>query len=307
MHHRPILITGSHRSGSTWVGRTLSLSEHLGYIDEPFNPDRRSGACAVRPMTWFEYVTADDERGWGPALERTLAFGYSWAPGLRAMRSLRDGARTVRDGWRFARSRRHRARALLKDPLAFFAAPWIADRFDAQVILLVRHPAAFASSLKRLNLTFRFSNWTIQPKLMTEVLGPWADEIWIASKTPPDVIDQAALMWKVIYGVARECQQNFPDWIVRRHEDLSREPLPGFRALFGELGIPLTPKIEDSILASSSPTNPAEAPEGEFLALNRDSRANIWTWKSKLDSREIERLRSVVEESSRHFYSDADW
>lgn len=34
---RPILVNGSHSSGSTWVGRMISLSPKVGYIGEIFN------------------------------------------------------------------------------------------------------------------------------------------------------------------------------------------------------------------------------------------------------------------------------
>ena len=44
----PILITGSHRSGTTWVGRTPGGGRRLGYIDEPFSVLHRPGCCAAQ-------------------------------------------------------------------------------------------------------------------------------------------------------------------------------------------------------------------------------------------------------------------
>ena len=38
---RPILVTGSHRSGTTWVGKTIALSPSVTYIGEPFNDPPR--------------------------------------------------------------------------------------------------------------------------------------------------------------------------------------------------------------------------------------------------------------------------
>ena len=32
---KPILVTGSHRSGSTWVGKMLATSPSVNYIHEP--------------------------------------------------------------------------------------------------------------------------------------------------------------------------------------------------------------------------------------------------------------------------------
>jgi len=46
---KPILVTGSHRSGTTWAGRVLAFSPTpLGYIWEPFNPRHRPGTFPIR-------------------------------------------------------------------------------------------------------------------------------------------------------------------------------------------------------------------------------------------------------------------
>ena len=34
---RPILVTGSHRSGSTWVGKMIASHPRVAYVEEPFN------------------------------------------------------------------------------------------------------------------------------------------------------------------------------------------------------------------------------------------------------------------------------
>jgi len=36
---KPILVTGSHRSGTTWAGKMISACPNVGYIHEPFNID----------------------------------------------------------------------------------------------------------------------------------------------------------------------------------------------------------------------------------------------------------------------------
>lgn len=48
-----ILITGSHRSGSTWIGRMLALSPKVGYIPEPFGLHHRPGLLASPFQWWF--------------------------------------------------------------------------------------------------------------------------------------------------------------------------------------------------------------------------------------------------------------
>ena len=52
---KPILVTGSHRSGSTWVGKILNLSNETYYINEPFNIETHNSPS--NPFKyWFEYV-----------------------------------------------------------------------------------------------------------------------------------------------------------------------------------------------------------------------------------------------------------
>src|SRR5438105_11589923 len=95
---RPILVTGSHRSGTTWVGRVLAASPSgMGYIWEPFNPRHRPGTFPVRFPHYFHYVTAENAAGCERALADTLAFRYRPAAELHSLRGPRDAARMARD------------------------------------------------------------------------------------------------------------------------------------------------------------------------------------------------------------------
>ena len=55
---RPILVTGAHRSGSTWTGKMLALAENAYYLHEPFN-------VGLRPDSpfedWFTYLDPDQD------------------------------------------------------------------------------------------------------------------------------------------------------------------------------------------------------------------------------------------------------
>lgn len=54
-------------------------------------------------------------------------------------------------------------RALLKDPFAVFSVPWFAKKLNCQIVITVRHPAAFASSLQRLGWNFDFKDLLDHP------------------------------------------------------------------------------------------------------------------------------------------------
>jgi len=306
---RPILVTGSHRCGSTWVGRTLVRSQGALYIYEPFHPYFRPGICNARPAHWYEYVSDEtpNRSRWTAALRRTLARRYDLGAELTAVRGPRDIGRMVRDYAHFSWSRARSARVLLKDPIAFFSAAWIAKRFAAQIVVLTRHPAAFAHSLKRLDWQFDFGNWLDQPELVRDLLGEWRDELIAFRKNPGDVIDQAALCWKVIAGVTKRYQDEHPEWSFVLHEDLSRDPLVGFRDLCAELDLPFNVSMFKAVEQSTSVANPVEASGGTVHVLKRNSRANITSWKRHLDRSDVQRVRDRVGSVAEFFYDDSDW
>jgi hypothetical protein len=199
----------------------------------------------------------------------------------------------------------HGQRALLKDPFAVFSMPWFASKLNCKIVVTVRHPAAFASSLKRLGWNFDFNDLLSQPLLMRDHLDPYREQM--RSIKADDVIGQASLLWTMIYRFVHDaCRQN-PDFIAVRHEDLSRDPASGFRDLYSHLGLEFTPRVERGITNSSSSENPTELRRGKTHSVRLDSRANIDNWKKRLTDDEINRMREITEETARLFYPDSGW
>ena len=60
MDKKPILVTGCHRSGSTWVGRVIESCNQITYYAEPMNP------CIKINRFIFEYKTP---KLWFPAID----------------------------------------------------------------------------------------------------------------------------------------------------------------------------------------------------------------------------------------------
>ncbi len=303
--NRPVLVTGSHRSGSTWVGKTLAHSPRVGYISEPFNPIY--GVWTAPFEHWFEYVLPENEGPYLEPMSRILRFSNSAWQAWKATHRPVIVLKSVKHAARFAFDRFRGARPLMKDPIAFFSAEWLADRFDMQIVILVRHPAAFASSLKRLGWTFDFGELLRQPLLLRDHLEPFMAEIKEYSQRPRAIVDQAALLWKIFYHVAAKYRDAHPDWLFIRHEDLSARPHVEFPALCHALGIEYTAGVDRFITATTSPNNTREARRNAVHDLRRDSRANVASWKDRLAADEISRLRASVERIAGQFYCDDEW
>lgn len=292
---KPIIITGAHRSGTTWVGQMISAAPNIRYIHEPFNIDEPR----IHPLKyWFEYIDENDpaerQQKIYKFIDEILGFNFNGiVKDFKMIRGPRDLHRFGIDT--FERSIK---RPLIKDPLAVMSVDWIAENFSTDVIALIRHPAAFVASLKVKSWTHVFDHFLEQPKLM-KVLEPYAKQINDYSKNPPDIIDQGILLWNIIYYRIGQYKEQYPQWLFVRHEDLSLDPLKEYQNIYQQLDLDFTNKVEKTIIAHSSAKNAGH--------LTRDSKKNITTWKNRLSIEEIDRIRIATTKVSDIFYSEKDW
>jgi len=290
---QPILISGAHRSGTTWVGQTLAHSSNLVYIHEPFSPLLRRqtqlqwGVSTSHIRYWFTYVDETNEADFIPLFQHLTDFRYSLLQGLEAVKS-RDDLTTLWGGYRRSWFHRFgsRPRLLIKDPIALFSAEWLSSRFDMMVVVLIRHPAGFASSLKRHNYRHPFSHFLDQTSLMQR-LKEFETEIQTFAQTEQDIIDQAILLWRIIYSTVHQYQQQHPEWLFVRYEDLTTNPVEGFKAIFAHCGLSFSEEIERHIV------------EG--------LRSNAWGWMKDLSREEIDRVKAGTSDIWPLYYTEEDW
>ena len=301
----PVLVTGAHRTGTTWVGKMLVASSQVAYVSEPLNVWHRPGVLRAPVSKWYTFICEENQAGYLPAFREMLAFRYGLWREIGSLRSRKDALRMGRDFAVFLRGRFLRQRPLIKDPFAVFSAPWFAEQLGCRVVITVRHPAGFASSLKRLNWTFDFHDLLGQPLLMQDWLE--VDRAAMESMQADDVIGQAALLWRMVYRVVARMMKLHPSFIVVRHEDLSHDPVACYRDLYAALDLDFTPRVEKAILKASSSENPTELSKEKVHAVKLDSRANLDNWKKRLSPDEITRIREMTGKTTQLFYSDEEW
>lgn len=304
--NRPILITGSHRSGTTWVGRMLDQSGQLAYISEPLNVWHRPGVLGASVTHWYTYICRENEEQFLPAFKETLKFNYHLWDEIRSLRSPKDFLRMLRDAAIFSVGRLGHRRPLIKDPFALFSALWFAERLECEVVIVMRHPAAFASSLKRLGWSFNFKDLLEQPLLMRDWLEPFRSELESAVQQPLDLIGQGSLLWRLIAHFVNEATQHNPRLHVVLHEELSRQPVEAFKKLYAQLGLPFTSRACAGILRATSSQNPQEVSLNWVYSTNLDSAANLENWKQRLTAEEINRVRDLTRDMAGLFYPDME-
>ncbi len=301
----PILVTGAHRSGTTWVGRMLAAGPGVAYISEPLNVLHRPGVFGAEVKYWYTYVCADNEALFLPAFHQLVDFEYHLWAEIHSLRSGKDLLRMLRDFGIFYRGSLQGLRPLLKDPFAAFSLPWFSRKLGFPIVVTVRHPAAFASSLKRLDWSFDFNDLLSQPLLMRDRLEPFRARM--EAIEPRDIVGQAGLLWAMIYQAVRDSQVQDPAIQVVLHEQFSLTPVESFRGLYGRLGLAFTRQAQAAIEKSSAATNPPELARGKQHSTQLDSRASLGNWRRRLSADEIERLRRLTKDVASLYYPEESW
>jgi Sulfotransferase family len=302
----PVLVTGMPRTATSWVGKMLEASGRLVYVNEPLNPrhppGRSPGVLRAEVTHAFQYISEENERVWLPAFRDTVRLRFHPLAELRRNHGPYDLLRTLKYAAGFGLGRLRGRRALLDDPYAVFAAPWLARRVGCGVVVTVRDPVATVSSWRRLGWRPRLGELLAQPALVRDRLARFAADLEAAGADPDDGVGQASLLWRVIYGTVADYRREIAGLEVVRHEDLSADPVPAFARLYDRLGLPFGPAAERAIVAATSSGSGGEAMRwsvaagtvSKTAARRLDSRANLQVWRERLTPEEAARIRTLT-------------
>ena len=302
---KDVFVTGAHRSGSSWIGKMLALGENICLRDEEIF--HRYWELAKAPFEKMHaYICQENEHHYLPYVNRMVNNRFHLARAMAHIRSARDVGRVVkRQGVFWRRQLQSAERTIYIEPIGLFSAEWFSQKFHTDMLLVIRHPASFVSSLKSLNWGYNFNDLLEQPLLMDRYLSRFRHDMERAPRKP-DVVGIGILLWKILYSVVHQYQQQHPDWIFIRHEDYAQHPEKKFQELYQRLHFPFTTTVEQTISDYTSPSNPTEF-SGKRDYSRRNSRETIHIWKTRLTEEEVKRIRDGVEEVSSFFYDGASW
>ena len=300
----PILVTGIHRSGTTFVGKMLASAPGVGYVQEPFNPDLGIQGVDV----WYKYIRAgmENEEYWAGIVQNLLQgkARYKNRPGTHGGFLRTAGRRFFgsRDYLQYLKSSRFPGsrRLLLKDPLAALSSGWLHDRFGMKVVALLRHPAGFAASAARLGWDYNFFQFlTSQKFLMDDYLQEILEPYDLQALSQPE---GAALLWRCVYTILENYNSKCSVFRLVRLEDVSASPQEEFRELFNFLGLEFTVTAEKLIRESTSAENPVSAPDGKVHSLRRNSRGIASSWQKLYNNSEIHRIMELAGSLADKYY-----
>lgn len=287
----PIFLTGTHRSGTTWLAGMLAASG-IWYVHEPYFPGkgrwprsfdyRESGQRDPNVDALFEDVLSG---GFRSALQLPNA-DHPWMP-LRMLRTPFQ-------------------RVLVKDPIACLLTEYLTRNFGLQTLILFRHPAGFAASIRRLGWprgVFLRQFLADQPLMRAHlqpyraVLQRFAQEDSLASATALHGALSTVLWRFVSDGVGTPLI----------FEQLCADPLDRLRDVFAQVQLPYDDTVRDAHRhACLGKVRPVDDYHPHAVA--RNSMAMADSWRKQLSDTEQEQVRSVWSEFNVPLYQeDRDW
>ncbi len=330
--HPPILITGSPRSGTTFLGKIFTESSEILYVHEPFNYN-----YGLTPIT-DNYIYIPDLADKGPFFKvvdrilRKKRLKYKFLDmNEKCVQNRRELFKDLLHSpfsipnllhfvWRlmfrsktnfrynFQRLFATKKRVLIKDPTICFSSEQLAQEHDFRVIVLIRHPLAYVSSMKRLgwgSISKRYL--PSKSQLLHDELASYHTQILANANNELNPIQGYALDWNCCYAALFAYIARNPTMIPVIHEDLSLHPVETCRQLFRQLNLDFTPKIEQKIIELTTATNSAEARNNKAHDLHRNSKKLAKIWKKRLTPEEIRIIKEQTYDLASQYYTPESW
>ncbi len=294
-----ILVTGSHRSGSTWTGKVIAKASRVRYIQEPFNIAIKQYNYKSPFTYWFEFLI--DSPTEHQKESKTYIESFYKVIHLDTLKRLFK-VRSLKGLYHYLADLKGRItdRTVIKDPIAIMSAEWIYLNYNIDIVVLIRHPAAFVASLKVKNWQYDFNNYLNQSILMNTYLKDYQIIINDYSKNKKDIIDQGILLWNTIHETIAYYQSKYGnDWYFVKHEDLSISPIVEFDKMFSKIDLTLDSDVESYLNETTK--------SKESSRLKRNSAENVKSWKKRLSYDEIQRIKIGTDKVWKKFYTENDW
>ena len=249
----PIIVISLPRSGSSWIGACLGISSSALYYREPFT---RPYSAANGGRVVFDVdpeCIPKEYQASSKKIERlsphirpsVVAYPHQWPP--------------------FS----HHARVPVIKEVNPLACRWLIDRFRPRaVVVLVRHPAGIARSMRALG--------------------------WLLG-------DESSLDdWRRFGArVSNELQQmlaqlsEFEQVKIVRYEDVCAAPKETLKSMYEDLGLKWTTQSEQWVQGSSK----AQVESKDHFSVRRDSTKNAYRWRESISAEQLAALMEGYREN----------
>lgn len=271
-----ILVAGTARSGTTWLGDLITSKIPCRVLFEPFNPDL---VPEYRDFQYFQYMRPDEKNPEFHDFSHKVFTGE------------------IRNHWINRQNERIFSKfRLIKEIRANLALKWLHNNFhDVPIILLLRHPCAVV--LSRMELGWAtdtdIKTFLLQPELVEDHLGEYMHVIQKAMTEE----EKHAIIWSVSNLVPlRQLEKS--ELKIVYYEHLCIQPEIEIPALYNYIGLENDSAIFEKVNKPSQTTR-----EGSAIVTGTDKISN---WKKKLTTTQIDNILRIVDAFGlSHIYNES--
>lgn len=311
MPYKACLVTGSHRSGSTWVGQTLAKLSSSAYLWEPFNLKATAfykSFLSPRILSlkhWYSLVPPSDPLWQHLRSLKTSRHG-NFKHALTCLSLDNNYKKSINYLLKLCRLQYgllSSSSLLVKDPLMLLSVESaLQSSFVDKAIVLTRDPRAFYSSLKKADWNFDFFN-LLGPVNNLSHLSPFHDVVTKRAHEPSLLTPASASdLWNILHQHIFYLSR-MPNIFVIRYEDICDNPVNEFVKMMGFF---LDRQVDVSVVSKYfrfSETQHAESDIKGVQMVRRGNPSQIANlWKSRVTPAEADCIRQCCCTLMKHFH-----
>jgi len=275
------LISGSGRSGTSWLANICNYRNDFRYMFEPLNPDAHKSNCEVESWCLSE---SDDS-----LLVRRMLAG------------------NLRGRWVDSRNQCFFAqRRLIKEIRSNLMLGWMQQHFSVlKIVVIIRNPLMVAASRMRLDKLTDGSQWIWKPSLDRLLKEPHLNAL--LSSTERALLGQQVGQGVVMETIADWCINNL---VARRlpsssqlttvyYEAMTAKPEATIKSLFEHINVRYDPIVLDMV---RTPSETARVQRNDATDSNRGP-----DWAKDLSDKDSKLAMELLEAFDINQLYTADW
>jgi hypothetical protein len=192
-------------------------------------------------------------------------------------------------------------RILIKDPLAALSSNYLAEEYNLDVIVIIRHPAAYFTSMKKLRWGVDSSNFLKQQLLMKDYLNSFKSQLESSKK----LIERAVMEYLCVNTVLENYRKKNKRFMLVRFEDLCLNPIQQIKKIYEQLSLDYSEKVEQVIINYTSDKNIIFSEN--VSDIKRNSKRLVNSWKDILSDEEVGFIRDKTYPFAKKYYDDFTW
>lgn len=266
-----IILAGSGRSGTTWLGNIIAANPNMRILFEPFDY-RRVPEAKVLPL--LAYARPNE------TYPEWTNFMYKALTGQ------------IENEWINQQGKRRWAwKRLIKAIRVNMMLGWIDQNFNPKIVFTTRHPCAVILSRLKLDWDPHINIFLEQNQLVQDYLEPYMDII-LSAQTE---VQKQAVGW-CIENLVPLRQLSHYNWVFCTYEELYRNPEQEADRILSALDIRKTWFTQRAIKKVSMVTRPDSAVYSQQDPLS--------AWKNQLSKQDIDTILTVIQAFNITLYSD---